>query len=270
MAETLKQFEEEQKKTEEIKTPPPEGKQEVKEPVVIIDGKPRPLKNYEAELKRKHEEEIQRIRQEYENKPPAQQSQQPNWYEQVQQMAENEIVTTGKTVPINTILQLANTISQRNLETALKTRTEADKEIRNFKRSVKKEKDFQVLEDDFDSLVDQLKPDQINTPTLEVILNSVRGKRLNEFIEKAKTETKQTTESDTKILGQPVETQTAVKKPESTLSPQQQADLDRMNESSTIQWSGEEYLSALRNKQTRFKNAGAKNIPQTLNDEIIK
>ncbi len=252
-----------------------EGKETVKESVVIIDGKERPLKNYEAEMRRKHEEEMDALRRELDVRNVQIQSQstqttQQQWLDQVYTMAENEIATTGKAVPIQTILQLANSLSQRNLETNFKTREQSEKAVRSFKRSIKNEPDFTVLEDDFDSLVDQLKPEQINTPTLEVILNSVRGKKLPELLKKAKEDAKKEAEKDTTILGQPTTTTTGGGRTATTITPEQKIELDRMNNNSTIQWSEDEYLTSLRKKQERFKGSGAKNIPQLLNDQMIK
>ncbi len=70
MARSLEEFEKEQGQKPETTVPPPaaEGQTVVKEPVVIIDGKERPLKNYEAEMRRKSDEEREKLKQEYEQK----------------------------------------------------------------------------------------------------------------------------------------------------------------------------------------------------------
>lgn len=280
MANTLADFEKEQAQPKETIAPNPEastGKEDVKpeqkESVVIIDGKERPLKNYEAELTRKHNEELERLRSDYESRvQPVQQTQpQPNWIDQVYQYAENEIATTGKAVPMNTIMQIANQIAQKNVETNFKVREQGSRAVKSFKRSVQVEPDFKELENDFDELVDMLKPEQINPPTLEVILNSVRGKRAKELYAKAQAKGKETALKEQEILGRPTEGSTAgATKPSTTLAPEAKADLDRMNKDSNVEWSEDDYKVALKKKQDRFKEMGAKNIPQTLNDSPIR
>lgn len=279
-AETFAEFEQEQEqkqeeKKEQVQTPSDEGKASVKEPVVVIDGKERPLKNYEAELQRKHTEEIERIRAEYEAKntqtyQPPQQTVQPDWFEQVYQSAEQEIATTGKAVPIKTIMSVANSISQRNLQNAFQTREQSEKTIRSFKRSARNEPDWGTMENSFDELVDQLEPHQINAPTLEVILNSVRGKSWKDKEKLAYERGKQDALKDTQILGAPEGSQPPVSAPKTTLTPEQKADLDNMNKDNTLGWTEEEYKKALEQKRARFKAAGAKNNPMALSDVMIK
>lgn len=280
MARSLREFEQESQatpSTTEVLTPSATGETiAVKEPVVIIDGKERPLKNYEAELRRKHEEETARIKSEYDAKllsmqqPPQQPAPQQTWYDLVQQKAEQEMAYTGKAVPIQTILEIANSLYDRNMTATFKSRETADKEVRNFKRSIKKDPDFAEIEDEFDALVDNLDPKQINAPTLEVILNSVRGKKVNDIRQKAKEEGRQEALKDTQILGNPVETITGGTPPKSSLTAEQRAELDMMNRENTMEWSEKEYLDALVKKQNRFKVAGAKNTPNLMNDAMIK
>jgi hypothetical protein len=275
MARSLKEFEYEQgaPSSTEIITPSAAGEPAVKEDVVIIGGKERPLKNYEAELRRKADEEKERYKQELEQKiasqQPPQQTQQ-SWYDMVQQRAEQEMAMTGKAVPLQTILEVANSLYERNVSKTLTTRDSADKEVRNFKRSIKKDPDFNDLEDDFDSLVEQLRPEQINSPTLEVILNSVRGKRVNELVKKAEEKGKEMALKDTQILGAPTETVSSGTPPKTSLTAEQRSEIVRMNSENTMEWTEQEYLNALIKKQNRFKAAGAKNIPQLMNDTMIK
>ena len=273
---SLKDFEFEQGNLSITSTnPSTTGQEVVKEDMVIIGGKERPLKNYEAELRRKTEEGKETMRKEFDAKLLSLQQQttqpQQTWYDVVQQRAEQEMALTGKTVPVQTILELADSLYQRNISSTLKNRETADKEIRNFKRSIKKDPDFSDIEDDFDVLVEQLRPEQINAPTLEVILNSVRGKRSQEIVRRAKEEGKQEALKETQILGgQPTETTTVVTKPSVSLTPEQQAELVIMNQENTMEWTEQEYKDALLKKQNRFKAAGAKNIPQLMSDTMIK
>lgn len=284
-AETLAEFEQEQEQeqeaakkkpgdSQEAQIPPAGGNSVVKEPVVIIDGKERPLKNYEAELQRKHQEEIVRLRTEYEAKfvqpPQPPQPPQTDWLDQVYQSAEQEISTTGKAVPIKTIMSVANSISQRNLQNAFQTREQSEKTVRNFKRSVRNDPDWKDLEDNFDELVDQLEPHQINAPTLEVVLNSVRGKSGKDKERLAYERGKQEALKDTQILGAPEDGQPAASAPKTTLTLGQKVELDNMNKDNTLGWTEDEYKKALEQKRARFKATGARNIPQTLNDAIIK
>lgn len=273
MARSLKEFEQEIKATpSDAGIPSAAGEPVVKEDMVIIGGKERPLKNFEAELRRKHDEDMEKLKKEYEQKTPPQpqQSTQQSWYDLVQQRAEQEIMITGKAVPLQTILEVANSLYEKNVSSHLKTRENADKEVRNFKRSIKKDPDFAEIEDDFDSLVEQLKPEQINAPTLEVILNSVRGKRVNELVKKAEDKGRQEALKDTQILGQPVTTTTGGTPPKTSLSSAQQAELDEMNRETTMEWTEQQYFEALTKKQNRFKAAGAKNVPGLLNEMIMK
>lgn len=281
MAETFKEFVEEQEQgikpegsQPEGSIPPAGGQSAVKESVVIIDGKERPLKNYEAELQRKHKEELDRVKAEYETKivQPIQpvQSAQPDWLEQVYQQAENEMAVTGKAVPIKTILGVADSISKRNLQNVFQGKEQSEKTIRSFKRSIRGEPDWKDLEDNFDELVDQLEPHQVNAPTLEVILNSVRGKTGKDKEKLAYERGRAEALKDTQILGAPEGGQPVGSAPKSGLTPEQKSDLDRMNQDNTLGWTEEEYKKALTQKQNRFKVAGARNIPQTLGDIMIK
>lgn len=274
MAEEIKAEGQNQQAQEQ--TPSDAGQASVKEPVVVIDGKERPLKNYEAELKRKHDEEVQRLRDEYEEKLARSSVQSPqvsqaDWLNQVYTMAENEVATTGKAVPIQTIMQVANSISQRNLDSTLKSREQSERTIRSFKRLARKDSDFVEMESDFDELVDQLKPEQINAPTLEVVLNAVRGKRTPEMIKRIREQVKSEMEKEAEILGgSPTEKTGGGRKSSSTLTPEQKREFDMMNSNGTLEWTEEEYKQKLKNKQERFKAMGAKNTPQLLNDQMIK
>ena len=280
MARSLREFEQESQATPsntEVPIPAAEGNPVVKESTVIIDGKERPLKNYEAELRRKHEEDKEALRKEYDSKllsmqQPAPQPTAPQqtWYDLVQQKAEQEMAYTGKAIPIQTILELADNLYQRNMSATFKSREQADKEVRNFKRSIKKDPDFVEIEDEFDTLVDNLDPKQINLPTLEVILNSVRGKKVQEIRTRAREEGRQDALKDTQILGNPVETITGGTPPKTSLTAEQRAELDGMNRENTMEWSEKEYLDALVKKQNRFKVAGAKNNPMLMNEAMNK
>jgi hypothetical protein len=282
MAKTLAEFEAEQKAKEEtpqVQTPPAEGQAVVKEPevkesVVIIDGKERPLKNYESEIRRKIEEEYEiksREKEEIQRSIQSQQSHQPiNYAELFAQEGEQEMALSGKAVPVNTIMKMANAISQRNLEMTLKSKDNAEREVRSFKRSVRKEPDFNDLEDEFDNLVDQLPADRVNSPTLEIIMNSIRGKKYNELMRKAKEDGKKEAIKDTQILGSPVDVTSGTFTPKSSLTSEQKTELDRMNQSNTMPLTEEDYKSSLIKKQNRFKQEGAKNTPTLLSDSIIK
>lgn len=291
MAETFAQFVKEQegqeqeaketttKETTETTTQettqPPTGQEGVKEDVVMIGGKPRPLKNYEAELRRKFdkekEDELSALRSTYEQRQAPQQTQPVNFIDQVYAMAENEIATTGKAVPIQTIMQVANSISLRNTEYMLTSREQARRAVSSFKKSVKAEPDWRELEDDFDELVEQLKPEQINPPTLEVIVNAVRGKKAKELLAQAKAKAKEEAEKDTTIVGgEPAQKTSGGHKPSSGLTPEQKQEMDRMNQDTTMEWTEGEYIKALKKKQERFKLDGAKNIPQLFSDLMVK
>ena len=82
-------------------------------------------------------------------------------------------------------------------------------------------------------------------------------------------EGRKSAEKDTTIVG-PAEggTSTATT-PTPTLSPQQQRELDMLNQDSSIQRTPQEYLQTLKNKEVRFKSMGAKNVPTLLNDQPI-
>jgi len=255
------------------------GDDDVKTNVVIIDGKERPLENYEGELKRKHTEEIERIKQDGEDKiaaiqaqatsTPTQQPNQQSWYDQVAVMAEDEMARTGKTIPINTILQVSNSISQKNYETNSKTRTDAERVTRSFKRSIRKDPDFAIVEDDFDELVDQMKSSQISQKTLEIALNSVRGAKAKDREKAAYERGLKEATSDTQILNQPTSGGGSGTKPKTSLTPEQLVELDEMNKDNSMEWTEDEYKASLLKKQNEFKLRGARNVPQTLNSNMI-
>ena len=253
-------------------TPSSEGNADVKEPIVIIDGKERPLKNYEAELNRKHLEEKERIKQEYESKietltRPAtpQPSNQPNWYDMVETEAINELTLTGKAFPMKTIMNVAAQIADRTYQ----TKRQADSVVEDFKDSISDDPDYKANKKEFNALVRQLRPDQVSPETLEIVLNSVRGKRLKDVEKSAYEKGKQDALKEREILG-PTNVMSSTASPKTSLTSDQKSDLDRLNNETTMGWTEEEYKKALLKKQVRFKEAGAKNIPQTLNDSMIK
>jgi hypothetical protein len=252
-------------------TPSSEGKTDVKESVVIIDGKERPLKNYEAELNRRHSEEKERLKQEYEERlntisRPAQPSNQPNWYDMVETEAINELTVTGKAFPMKTIMNVAAQIADKTYQ----TRRQADSVIDDFKDSVSDDPDYKANKKEFNTLVRQLRPDQVSPETLEIVLNSVRGKRLKDVEKIAYEKGKEDALKEREILGGPTNAAGSTSSPKTSLTPEQKADLDRLNFETTMAWTEDEYKKTLLKKQARFKEAGAKNIPQTLNDSIIK
>jgi hypothetical protein len=119
-------------------------------------------------------------------------------------------------------------------------------------------------------LVDNLQPNQINTATLEVILNSVRGKRVNELVKAAEARGRQGAEKDTQILGAPVETSGGGSAPKTSLTSDQMAELAEMNKENTMEWTEAEYIQALSKKQNLFQAQGAKSKPELLKDKLNK
>lgn len=273
----LENQESNQENQEEKQVEVPESAEGEKAVEPVEKTEERPDKNYEAENRRKTEE-IDRLKDEnlrLREVPPVTTSTPPptqtNWLDNVTQMAENEMATTGRTVPIDTIARMSDTIAKRSIEDVLKTKGQSEKEIRNFKRSVRKDPDFNGLEDGFDELVEQLQPNQVNAPTLEVILNSVRGKKYTpEYLNKQRSQGKEEAEKDTTILNQPTASTGTGVKPGSSLTSDQKEELEQMNQNSSNQYTEGEYLGMIKNKQIRFKVSGAKNVPQLWNDQMIK
>jgi vacuolar-type H+-ATPase subunit I/STV1 len=294
MAKTLADFEKEQatqgKDTETTTTQSATGQeavtttststtQEVQEDVVVIGGKPRPLKNYEAELRRKHEEDLRKKDEEWQQKiastqttqTPTSQSQGNDFWARVEQMAQTEMATSGRTIPLETIAQVATSIANRNIEGVLKTRDQANNAIEEFMDEVENEPDFKDIRKEFKSLARQLKPEQINAQTLEICLNSVRGKKAKELMAQARAKGKEDAIKDTSIIGNPTTEQTATTKPGAvTLSSEQKVELARLQRDNDMEWTEDDYIKTIQKKQARFKAMGAKNVPLLISDEPIK
>jgi len=257
-----------------------QGQQE-KEPVVIINGKERPLKNYEEEMNRKHEAEIQRVKEEYEarmqssNQPGAaaygaNQQGVPDWITQLNNLAENEIATTGKTVPMQTILTAANQLSSRNVEQALTLRDNSEKIKRSFIRKNRIDPVWKDIEEDFMDIADQLRPDQVNEKTLDVILLAAKGKSAEKKIKDISDKAKENADKDMSLIGNPSSGSVTSNPRKETLTAAQRKELDMMNMDNNLGWTEEEYLSDLKRKQDNFKRMGAMNVPQLLSDSLIK
>jgi len=265
--EEFKKKESEEAEENQDKTqPPPEGEKEVED----LD---RPEKNIDAEISRK-QAELEKLNQQLADKKvaPTQQTnpnQWDNWLSAVNNQAETEMAQTGRTVPIQTILQVADNVAKKRFDETLKSRDSAQKAIRRFKRTAQKDPDFKNLEDDFDNLADQLNPGQINDDTLEVLLNSVRGKKMPELLKKARSSGKKQVEEDTKIIG-PTTSGSSGTSDREELSDSQLRELENLNSESSIQRTPKEYVQMLKSKKDRFTAAGAKNTPMLLTDVMIK
>lgn len=283
-AETLQEFKEEQNKPKELEeNPTPEGNQEVTPtgPMVEIDGKKRPLENVLGEHRRKDQERIRQLEESIEeiktqySQPKEQQPNPNDFYATVEAQANSELATTGGTLPVRTILNLANSLYQKNYGHTANTLYQAQ----------------QMKEDKLDELEDKpgytkemgrkvkrlfrnIRPEKTSPQALDLAVNSVIGSGIDiAAIEKAAYEkAKKELQDDVAIVG-PTSKGGSGLKPSKELTPDQQVELDGMNmdaESEDEALTPEYYLKILKGKQERFKNAGAKNVPQLHKETMLK
>lgn len=236
---------------------------EVKEDVVIIDGKPRPLKNFVSELQRKVKEDILK-----EIKPPAdepkpvqpsQPSQPVDYRKQITAMAEREMEETGSIVPVNTILSLINQGTTYGISEYAKRTKNAQQTIKKVRKDLRdKYKDFNDYAEEFDAIVEDIDPGQISKEGLGIIFDSLRGKNIDKILEKTKT-----VAEEPKIIGEPGKPSSMVSTgPKTTkLTDSQKQEMKSMGFDLE-----EDYLGRLETKRRIAKQKGAKNIPELLSD----
>ena len=249
----------------------------VTESMVTIDGKQRPLKDYEAEIRRKHDEEVQRVKDEYEARMVAIQTRQPerqpensgafDWLNQYTQAAENEIATTGRSVPIQTIAHLAGQIAQRGIQETLSSREKAESVKRQFAKNARKnQSEWNDIEEDFHEIADQLPANQVNQQTLEVILNAARGKRTPDLIKAAQEKFKKDAEGQPEILGNPTESSRAGASGTSLLTAAQRDELSSLDREGSLGLDEDWYLKNLKTKQEQAKARG-EIVPMLLHEK---
>jgi hypothetical protein len=187
------------------------------------------------------------------------------WIQQYAAAAENEIATTGRTVPIQTLAYLAGQIASRGIQETLQTREKAESTKRSFLKEARKNEDWKEIEEDFHEIADQLSPNQVNQQTLEVILLSARGKKANEVIKKAKDKAKEDAERSPEIIGSPTEGGRAAPAGNVFLTAVQRDELYRLDPEGNIGLDDRWYIEKLKEKQQRAKDEGKK-IPHLLNE----
>ena len=244
---------------------------EVKEDVVIIDGKPRPLKNFMAERERKIEQDvIDRLSREsrpVRAEPKASdQSDSKNWQKEIVRAAEREMEETGSIIPVNTMLNLVGQGVRYQLQEHTKTAKNAQTVIKEVKKNLKSEyKDYSDFSDEFEDIVDTIDPNNVSKEGLKIIFNSLRGQRMDDIMKKREEAAVKKAGEDRKIVGEvTVGTSTFSSRKSEKLNSEQLKEMDSMGFDSE-----EDYFGRLEKKRSVAKSKGAKNVPQTISEILV-
>lgn len=149
-----------EEKPEGAEVKPAAGAEGDKEDVVIIDGKPRPLKNYLAERDRKLKEDILG---EINAKPPVEKppagTQTQDHLAHFKKDAEAEIEETGSLIPVKTMAKMIGQATGYYMSQDRKATKAAKAVIRETKSELKSMyKNFSEHESRFDNIVDDIDP----------------------------------------------------------------------------------------------------------------
>jgi len=239
---------------------------EVKEDVVIIDGKPRPLKNYLSEITRKVTEDVRRDLTPASPQPAVEKATSTDFTKQILLDAEREMEETGQVVPVNTILRLISQGSQYHIREAMGSSKSAQKMVKEVRKELKSQyKDFGEYEDEFDEIVDNIEPKFVTKDGLKIVFDSLRGKRLDVIIKKKEEAATKKAEEERRIIGDTSEGTAAASKPKSVKLTEEQA-----KEMKDMGFETEEdYLGRLEKKRAVAKKQGAKNVPETIAERFV-
>ena len=243
----------------------PSSSSEVKDDVVIIGGKPRPLKNFVEEITRKVKEDVMAGI----NTRPAEPTRQPDntdWRKRVAQQAEKEMEETGSIVPVNTILDLINQGTNYHLNQFSTANKTAQKVIKETRKELKSSyKDYSDYEDEFDGIVENIEPQNVSKEGLKIIFQSLRGNKLDELLGKAREAGAKGAEEEKRILGDIASGNAShSSKPSGKLTAEQREEMTDMGFESE-----EDYSGRLKKYQDIAKRKSAKNTPQTLSERLV-
>jgi len=242
--------------------------EEVKEDVVIIDGKPRPLKNFMAETARKIREDVVS---ELEAKQPEPQSQDPqsqpaggDWMKDLSSQAEREMEETGSLIPVKTITNLIAQGTNFHLNEFNKSNKKAQKIIKDTKRDLRSQyKNFKDYEEEFDVILEDIDPRTVSKEGITILFNSIRGKHLDDILEKQKEDS--ANKGKEKVIGAIDST------PGSQPQDKGKAKLsqEQIREMTAMAFESEEdYMGRLDKVREIAKRKGAKNVPYLIAERL--
>ena len=243
----------------------PSSVSDVKDDVVIINGKPRPLKNYHAEMSQKIKDDIMR-----ELKPQQQpvQANQPNGQDYariIQNAMEREMAETGGSIPVNTVLNLIEQATIHKVNQYHQTRRQAEDVIDETLEELEANKDYPEVSKKLKSAIKRLDPSNVSREAIYLIFNSLRGEMSEDIAKKRADEAVKGAEANKRILGEPSGSTGGASGGSRSvkLTEEQQQDMEDhgMEE--------EAYSKALKHKQEKAKERGAKNVPKTLYERLI-
>ena len=238
----------------------PSSASEGKEDVVIIDGKPRPLKNFIAEISRKVKDEVM---EEVAKKPAPTPSALPtDWMKRIDESAEKELAETGGIMPTKTIISVIG----QGIQYQINLKKASDKILKETKKELKATyKDFSDFEDSFDEATTDIEPQYMSKEGLKIIFKSLRGDKMDEMEKKLRKEITEEVLADKKIIG---DTGSPGKVSAPTkgikLTPDQEKEKENMGYENS-----EDYLAQLEKKRQTAKSRGAKNTPQLIYEQLV-
>ena len=224
-------------------------------------GKKRPLKNLIGEVTRKVTEDIKRDLNAA-PRPDARPNRDTDILSQIQARGEEEMVRTGRTFPIETVIDLINrgasniaTITQQSVAKANKIIKEAKRELR------KKYKDFDTYEDEFDDAANDIHPTKISLEGLVFVFKSILGDHVEE--REAAAEKRGKESGSGKIIG-PADGSGGGK----TRDDKSKLTAEQQKEATEMGLTDEEYLITLKKRQDNAKAQGCTILPQTMSEPL--
>jgi hypothetical protein len=247
-----------------------EKPQELQDDMVIVGGKPRPLRNLLEEVARKTREsvlaEINASKKPELQPKPSVQSDNSDWRRQIASAAEREMEETGSIVPVNTMLDLIGKATGYHMSQFTTNAKNAQKIIKEAKKELRATyKDYSEYEDKFDDLLEGIEPQNVSKEGLKIIFNSLRGENLDAIVAKAREKAAEEAESGKKIVGD-IDTGGGSSKSGSktTLTAEQQQQMKDMGFEDEAS-----YLGRVKHYQEVAKSRNAKNVPTLLAEKLL-
>ena len=224
-------------------------------------GKKRPLKNLIGEVTRKVTEDIRRDLNSN-PKPDVRPTGNADILSQIQTRGEEEMVRTGRTFPIETVIDLINRGAYSVAASTQQSMIQANKIRKNAKQELRKKyKDFDTYEDEFDNAVDEVHSSKVTLDGLIFIFKSILGDHVEE--REAAAEKRGKESGSGKIIG-PADG-SGGGKPRDTKST---LTVDQQKEAVEMGFTDEEYLITLKKRQDNAKVQGCTILPQTMSEPL--
>ena len=230
--------------------------------MVIVDGVPRPRKDFEAEIARKVSPKIKEdILRELRAEPrPVNNANQTDILATINTRIQGEL-DKGNTFPTDTVLRLINQGVANYVKNVQDTDKKAERLVKQIKRDLRKKyDDFSDYEDEFDDAVDEVHPTRVTEESLNLLFDAIRGRHVDEKIKEAHNRGR--IEGGVKIIGASESSGGIPKGGKSKLTPEQSAESEEMELDEVS------YLKRLNKRRQHAKEMGITIMPMTMGEAL--